>query len=55
VSLGSLFCATGASLPFNATFLQLQTRIALFLALPIESIDRLSLRQRMEEIGGTKD
>jgi len=36
---------------FNVAFLQLQTRIALFLALPIESIDRMSLHQKLTEIG----
>lgn len=36
---------------FSVAFLQLQTRIALFLALPIESIDRLSLHQKLTDIG----
>ena len=40
---------------FNVAFLQLQTRIGLFLALPIGSIDRMSLQHQLKEIGGTKD
>ena len=36
---------------FAQAFLQLQTRIALFLALPIESIDRLSLNKKLTNIG----
>lgn len=36
---------------FHGAFLQLQTRIALCLALPIESIDRMSLHQKLAEIG----
>lgn len=36
---------------FHVAFLQLQTRIALFLALPIESINRMSLHQKLAEIG----
>jgi protein-tyrosine-phosphatase len=40
---------------FNVAFLQLQTRIGLFLALPIASIDRMSLQHQLKEIGDTKD
>ena len=36
---------------FNVAFLQLQTRIALFLALPVEAIDRISLCSKLENIG----
>jgi len=40
---------------FQTAFLYLQRRIRLFLALPIESIDRLSLKSELSEIGNTKD
>lgn len=40
---------------FNVAFLQLQTRIALLLALPIAKIDRMSLQNQVRAIGGTKD
>lgn len=36
---------------FHVASLQIQSRIALFLALPIESIDRISLHHRLVEIG----
>ena len=36
---------------FHVAFLQLQNRIALFLALPLAAIDRLSLHQKLKEIG----
>lgn len=36
---------------FQVTFLQIQNRIGLFLALPIGSIDRMSLHHRLIEIG----
>lgn len=36
---------------FHVAFLQLQNRIALFLALPLASIDRMSLHQKLTEIG----
>lgn len=39
---------------FNA-FCALQRRIGLFLALPLESIDELSLQTRLREIGRTSD
>jgi arsenate reductase len=40
---------------FWNTYQQLQRRIQLFLALPIEDIDELSLRNRLKEIGTTAD
>ncbi|MCL6697439.1 arsenate reductase ArsC [Sphingomonas sp. NSE70-1] len=40
---------------FWNAFQQLQRRIQLFLALPIEDIDELSLRNRIKEIGKTAD
>lgn len=36
---------------FNLAFLQLQSRITLFLALPLASIDRISLHQKLAQIG----
>ena len=36
---------------FHVASRQIQSRIALFLALPIESIDRISLHHRLAEIG----
>lgn len=35
----------------NVAFLQLQSRIALFMALPNEAIDRMSLRSKLEDSG----
>ena len=40
---------------FRNAFYSLQRRIGLFLALPFESIDQLSLRTRLHEIGRTTD
>jgi arsenate reductase len=40
---------------FRAAFFALQRRIGLFLALPLESIDELSLQTKMREIGRTDD
>lgn len=40
---------------FRKAFLQLQTRIGLFLALPLSSIDRMSLGQKLRAIGETVD
>lgn len=40
---------------FHVTFLQLQNRIALLLALPLASIDRMSLHQRVADIGKSND
>ena len=40
---------------FLTAFMQLQTRISLFLALPLASLDRMSLHQKISEIGKTPD
>ncbi len=40
---------------FRTAFFALQRRIGLFLALPLESIDELSLQIRLREIGRTSD
>jgi arsenate reductase len=40
---------------FRSAFYALQRRIQLFLALPLESIDELSLQTRLREIGRTRD
>ena len=40
---------------FRDAFYALQRRIQLFLALPLESIDELSLHARLHEIGRTRD
>jgi arsenate reductase len=40
---------------FLNAYLQLQGRIQLFLALPLEGLDRLSLRQRLIDIGQSRD
>ena len=40
---------------FRAAFFALQRRIGLFLALPLESIDELSLQAKLREIGRTDD
>jgi arsenate reductase len=40
---------------FRNAHLMLQNRIRLFLALPLESIDEMSLRTRLREIGRTDD
>jgi protein-tyrosine-phosphatase len=40
---------------FLTAYLQLQSRIELFLALPLETLDRMSLHQKMVEIGKSKD
>ena len=40
---------------FRSAFFALQRRIQLFLALPLESIDELSLQTRLREIGRTSD
>jgi protein-tyrosine-phosphatase len=40
---------------FRTAFFALQRRIGLFLALPLESIDELSLQTRLREIGRTSD
>ena len=40
---------------FRAAFFALQRRIGLFLTLPLESIDELSLQNRLSDIGKTAD
>ena len=40
---------------FRSAFYSLQRRIGLFLALPLESIDELSLKRRLGDIGKAKD
>lgn len=40
---------------FRDAFIFLQRRISLFLALPLESIDELSLQTKLREIGRTRD
>ena len=40
---------------FARAFMQLQTRISLFLALPMASLDRMSLQQNLREIGKAAD
>jgi arsenate reductase (thioredoxin) len=40
---------------FRTAFQQLQTRIGLFLALPLGALDRMSLDQKLREIGETVD
>jgi arsenate reductase (thioredoxin) len=40
---------------FRTAFFSLQRRIGLFLALPLESIDELSLQTKLREIGRTSD
>jgi protein-tyrosine-phosphatase len=40
---------------FRSAFYTLQRRIGLFLALPLESIDELSLQTKLREIGRTRD
>jgi len=40
---------------FWNAYLQLQRRIQLFLALPLDSIDELSLRKQLKQIGETND
>ena len=45
----------GQEQAFRNAFYALQRRIQLFLALPLESIDELSLQTRLREIGRTSD
>ncbi|MEN0651915.1 MULTISPECIES: arsenate reductase ArsC [Hyphobacterium] len=51
--------ATGSEAERRAAFLeafrQLNNRISIFLSLPMESIDRMSLQHRLDEIGRTGD
>ena len=46
---------TGQAQAFWNAYQQLQRRIQLFLALPIEDIDELSLQNRLKDIGKTAD
>jgi hypothetical protein len=45
----------GQNRAFRNAFYALQRRIGLFLALPFESIDEMSLQTRLREIGRTRD
>jgi arsenate reductase len=36
---------------FRAAYLALEHRIKIFVALPIDSLDRLAIKQKVEEIG----
>ena len=51
--------ATGSeaemALAFNEAYRQLKTRIGLLLSLPVDKLDALSLKRRLDEIGQTKD
>ena len=38
---------------FQTTFRQIGNRVRLLIGLPIEKLDRLSLRQKIKEIGNT--
>ena len=40
---------------FRTAFFALQRRIELFLALPLDSIDELSLQHRLHDIGKARD
>ena len=40
---------------FRQALAQLERRISIFVSLPLESLDRLKLQQRLEEIGQTND
>ena len=42
-----------ARLAFHDSFLRLQTRIGLFLALPLAKLDRISLQHELNAIGKT--
>ena len=46
---------TGQALAFRTAYLAMQRRIRLFLALPRESIDEMSLTRRLRDIGITAD
>jgi len=39
---------------FRTAFKELETRINIFVSLPLESIDRLKLKERLHEIGGMR-
>jgi arsenate reductase len=40
---------------FRAVYGQLDNRIKIFTSLPIRSLDKLTLRQRLEEIGRSRE
>jgi arsenate reductase (thioredoxin) len=40
---------------FRDAFLALQRRIELFINLPVEKLDRMSLKKRLDDIGATRD
>jgi arsenate reductase len=42
------------SLAFRTAFRELENRVKIFMSLPLGSIDRLRLQQRLEEIGRTR-
>jgi protein-tyrosine-phosphatase len=44
---------TGKSLAFREAFRSMETRIKLFLSLPLASIDRMRLKERLDAIGQT--
>jgi protein-tyrosine-phosphatase len=43
------------NLAFADTFRMLNNRISIFVSLPLQSLDQLSLQKRLDAIGGTKD
>ena len=45
----------GQARAFTSAFLALKRRIELFLALPLDSIDEMSLQHRLRDIGKTAD
>ena len=45
----------GQALAFRTAYLAMQRRISLFLALPLESIDEMSLRRKLKDIGEAAD
>jgi arsenate reductase len=46
---------TDIAFAFGDALKLLQRRVALFASLPVESLDRMSLKQRLDEIGKTDD
>ena len=47
--------ASEVSLAFAEAYRQLSNRIGLFLALPLDKLDGLAIKRRMDEIGRTQD
>ena len=45
----------GQALAFRTAYLAMQRRIQLFLALPLDSIDEMSLQRKVKDIGQTAD